>query len=259
MKNLTLDVGNTRTKIALWDNDKVTFQDTIPYLTIPYLKKHAYNRKKVNCILSVTGSLTSDIESWLTDRYHNFTTLSHHTPVPIANKYRTPHTLGKDRLAAVVGAHAEFSDADCLVIDAGTCITYDLVSAAGEYLGGNISPGIRMRLKAMHQLTERLPDVAPGEPQKWLGNDTVSALRNGAQRGALLEVRGFVNKFRRRYRAVNVVFTGGDADFFVGHFKSRIFARPNLVASGLNQILKYNVAKQIESKSRSADPSSVSE
>lgn len=241
MTNLTLDVGNTRTKIAAYTDNDLVFTETVPYLTIPYLKKIPYNHKNSNCILSVTGSVTADIEKYLEKKFKNFTILSHDTPVPIKNLYATPATLGRDRLAAVVGAYALFAGEHCLVIDAGTCITYDFLDAEGAYHGGNIAPGLQMRLRAMHKFTERLPLVEMREQETPLGNDTESALRNGAQYGALLEVRGYIGKYRRKYRHLNVLFTGGDADFFVKQLKSRIFARPNLVSLGLNQILNYNV------------------
>ncbi len=244
MRNVTIDAGNTRTKIAVFADSEIIDRDSIPYLTIPYLKKLAYNHKRAACILSVTGSVTADIEKYLGQKFKNYTRLSHETPVPVNVLYKTPHTLGRDRLAAVVGAKALFPAENCLVIDAGTCITYDMVTAAGDYLGGNISPGIKMRMRAMHEFTERLPLIELGDCRHWLGDDTETALRNGGQVGALLEVRGFIQKCRRKYERLHVVFTGGDADFFAERLKSRIFARPNLVSTGLNQILNYNVAQK---------------
>ena len=129
-----------------------------------------------------------------------------------------------------------------MVIDAGTCITLDLLSAEGEFLGGNISPGIEMRLKAMNHFTARLPLVVRTlELPDELGDSTENAIRNGGELGSLMEVEGFIRHFQKKYRPLRVVLTGGDADFFVKHAKTKIFAHQNLVLIGLNQILQHNV------------------
>lgn len=244
MKNLTIDVGNSRTKVIAFENDEITYSEVIPYLTIPFLKKLAYNHKKSNCILSVTGKITADIEQYLQQKFKKYIHLSHETPLPIENLYRTPETLGRDRVAAVVGAYALFPNSTSLVIDAGTCITYDILNDKNQYLGGNISPGLRMRAQAMHEFTAKLPLVSPKALKDRVGKDTETALQNGASYGTLLEVSGFISRCRRKYGQINVLFTGGDTDFFVKQLKSKIFARPNLVALGLNQILKYNAELQ---------------
>jgi len=244
MKNLTIDVGNTRTKIVVFEQNQIVHQETLPYLTIPFLKKLSYNHKKANCILTVTGNMTADIEKYLRQKFKKYLRLSHETPMPVENLYKTPQTLGRDRLAAVIGAQTIFPKENCLVIDAGTCITFDVLNAEGQYLGGNISPGIEMRMRAMHEFTAKLPLVDLADQQIWIGEDTTTALRNGGQLGALLEVRGFITKCRRKFGHINVVFTGGNADFFVKQLKSKIFARPNLVPLGLNQILHYNFASK---------------
>ncbi len=244
MKNLTIDIGNTRTKIVIFEANEIIHKETLPYLTIPFLKKLAYNHKKANCILTVTGNVTADIEQYLQKRFKTYTRLTHETPVPIENLYKTPETLGRDRLAAVIGAQALFPNANCLVIDAGTCITFDILNDKGQYLGGNISPGIEMRMRAMHEFTAKLPLIELKDQKEWIGEDTETALRNGGQLGALLEIRGFIAKCRRKFGHINVVFTGGSTNFFVKQLKSRIFARPNLVPLGLNQILNYNLDKK---------------
>lgn len=242
MINLTIDVGNTRTKVLLFEDDKIVNKEVIAYLTIPYLKKLPYNHKNANCIISVTGKLTSDIEQYLVQKFKTkYIRLTHDVPMPIKNLYRTPETLGRDRLAGVVGAYALFPEQNCLVIDAGTCITYDLINNKGEYLGGNIAPGVKMRLLAMNAFTAKLPIVEMSDTESWIGYDTNSALVNGGQLGTILEVRSFISRCRRKFGQLNVIFTGGDTDFFVKQLKSKIFARPNLISIGLNQILKYNV------------------
>jgi len=146
-----------------------------------------------------------------------------------------------------VGAWNLHPGKNCLIIDAGTCITLDVVSATGEFLGGNIAPGIDMRLKAMHHFTAKLPQVdRSGNPADdsaggLLGMTTEAALRNGGQIGALLEVRAFIAVCEQLFGPMKVILTGGDADYFVKNIKTKIFAHPNLVLYGLNKILKHNV------------------
>ncbi len=167
--------------------------------------------------------------------------LDHRTPLPLANAYQTPHTLGTDRMAAAVGAWSEAPGHNILIIDAGTCVTYDIVSAAGIYEGGNIAPGLRMRLQAMHEFTQRLPLVDIPLRLPWLGRNTTEALQAGGVGGMLLEMGGMITRYRRRLENLKVFLTGGDANFFGNHLKRRIFVSPELVLKGLNQILLYNL------------------
>ena len=168
--------------------------------------------------------------------------LSAQTSLPFKNRYSTPETLGKDRLAAVAGAKALFPGENCLVIDCGTCIKYDLITSTGEYLGGNIAPGAKMRIQAMHHFTARLPEVAMQLPTDYCGHSTETALQNGALRGASLEIEGFVQLFSTQYQPLRVVLTGGDAAFF-----QPVLDVPNLVTEadltlyGLNNILIFNI------------------
>ncbi|MBK7409977.1 MAG: type III pantothenate kinase [Saprospirales bacterium] len=144
-------------------------------------------------------------------------------------------------MAAAAGAWALFPGKRCLIIDAGNCITCDVLSKEGIFLGGNISPGIDMRLKAMHTFTARLPLVPRGPMEHWIGHSTDSALRNGAQWGALWELTGLIDHCEAGFDEIIVVLTGGDADFFVKHLKRKIFANPDLVLVGLNKILTHYV------------------
>ena len=238
--NLTIDIGNTRTKIAVFQGDELLHQAVWDELTVDALKELAYNQKVEKIILSSVSKQSEEVMAFLKGHFA-FLELMTDTPLPIRIRYKTPTTLGKDRVAAAVGAFHLFSGENCLVIDAGTCITLDLVSAEGEFLGGNISPGIEMRLKAMHHFTARLPLVARmGELPDELGDSTENAIRNGGELGALLEVEGFIHRCEKKYRPLRVVLTGGDADFFVKHAKTKIFAHQNLVLIGLNQILQHN-------------------
>ena len=243
MVNLTVDIGNTRTKFGVFKDGDLMYQETRENGGLEYLSEIATNHNAKNIILSSVADWPGmSVRKALEERFF-YLELDATTPLPIQNLYETPETLGKDRLAAVVGASALFPDENCLVVDAGTCITYDLLRADGVYMGGNISPGIAMRLRAMHTFTARLPLAPPGPIESWVGASTETALRNGAQLGALLEAEGYIDYFRTYFGTLKALFTGGDADFFVKNMKSEIFVNHNLVLQGLNQILNYNVER----------------
>lgn len=238
--NLTIDIGNTRTKLGFFEGGKLVKKETIDQLTAESMQAALYNHLVKNCILSSVGKTAPEVTELL-ERETAFIELTAQTPLPIENAYATPETLGKDRLAAAVGAWALFPGQTCLVIDAGTCITCDVVSKEGRFEGGNISPGIGMRLKAMHQFTARLPLAEQGPLDHWIGKSTETALRNGAQWGALWEITALIDHCEAQLGPVQVVVTGGDAVFFENNLKRKIFANPNLVLFGLNQILTHHV------------------
>lgn len=261
MNNFVIDIGNTRTKAALFCKGELVLKETWEKPVVEAFEKMTYNQTLQNIILSSTANVPAAFEQHLIEKCR-YIRLDTETPLPITIIYQTPHTLGKDRIAAAVGADCLFPDENVLVIDAGTCITLDMVTANSEFIGGNISPGIEMRLKAMHHFTSKLPLVTRSQQSEFggestnaatnsssnldpaphfLGNSTESAIRNGGELGALLETTAFMEKCRRRFKPLKVVFTGGDADFFVKRIKTKIFANPNLVLIGLNKILQYNV------------------
>ncbi|MCB0558635.1 MAG: type III pantothenate kinase [Lewinellaceae bacterium] len=241
--NLVIDIGNTRAKVGVFRNGALQHREILENWKIDDFIALATNHTVQNVILSTVAAAVADsLREVLASRFF-FMELNAATPLPIENHYRTPDTLGKDRLAAVVGAYALFPGQSCLVVDAGTCITYDLLSSEGAYLGGNIAPGMAMRLKAMHTFTARLPLVEQGPLENWVGDSTESALRNGGQLGALLEAEGYLAYCRSRFGPLQAIFTGGDADFFVKNLKSEIFVNHNLVLIGLDQILNYNVKR----------------
>ncbi|MFM7216722.1 MAG: type III pantothenate kinase [Bacteroidota bacterium] len=165
--------------------------------------------------------------------------LDANTPLPIRNLYRTPETLGVDRLAGAVKARKLFPGEAVLVIDAGTCIKYDFVDRRGNYRGGAISPGLNMRLKAMHAFTDRLPLLKPDKVKGIIGNDTLTSMMTGAIQGAVNEMHGFVNQYRKQFGKIKVVLTGGDAAFLSDSLNFGIFAAPDLVLEGLYEILLH--------------------
>lgn len=199
------------------------------------------NRNQVErIILSSVAAPDPELITGL-GQYFDVLELTHTTPLPFLNTYKTPQTLGKDRIAAAAGAYALFPGQDCLVVDCGTCIKYERLSAKGEYLGGNIAPGAAMRIKAMHHFTARLPEVTMEIPPEMIGSDTTTALQNGALLGAVLEIEGFARLFAQNIGPLRVILTGGDAGLFYPHLKiNGLTLEPHLTLIGLNCILTYN-------------------
>jgi type III pantothenate kinase len=242
--NLAIDVGNTRTKIALFEGSSLVRREIWDSLELGPAQALAYNQNVKKVIFSSVAEVPAAVADFFSSNFFCLH-LSTQTPLPIEIQYQTPHTLGKDRIAAAVGAYFLFPGENCLVIDAGTCITMDVLDSSGVFRGGNISPGIEMRLRAMHHFTARLPLVKHNRDghdlyENALGNSTENAIRNGGELGALLEMEAFIQAMGGRYKDLKVVLTGGDTDFFGRNLKTKIFAHPNLVLIGLNQILQHN-------------------
>ena len=237
-----IDIGNTRTKVGCFFRGELQQTHTFEGTDWAKISEVLTNPFPANLIYSSVGPVPAP--EWIADleaRGCTVRELNSESRLPFENHYRTPATLGKDRLAAVAGARALYPGRNCLVVDAGTCITADLLTADGRYLGGNISPGIRMRLRSMHEGTARLPLVATGHWSGAPGQTTEAALRAGGQGGAALEIEGLIRRWEVPYAQLHCLLTGGDAPLLADMIKSRIFVHPNLVLYGLDQILSYNV------------------
>lgn len=240
--NLVVDLGNSKAKYAVInDKGKTEFYLRNPkrFVTISCAKLTKKYKFK-NAILSASSKVPDTLIKFMTG-IPNFINLDGQTPIPIKINYSSPDSLGKDRLAASVGAYKAFPGQNSIIVDMGTCITIDLMTAEGVFMGGNISPGIRMRLAAMQHYTARLPKVDPEDTGMLLGNSTKTALQNGGVLGALMEIERTIDLVTAKYSELNVILTGGDAEYFESWSKYKIFASPNLVIEGLNEILKYNV------------------
>lgn len=239
MKNLTVDIGNSSVKLAVFEQDTmlemVICEQAVLAQIAVLVKKYGIKKS----ILSSVAIENKDITEYLRSTT-DFIELTADTPLPLKLEYDTPNTLGLDRIAAAVGAMSMKPAADLLVIDAGTCNTYDFVSADGVFKGGNITPGIEMRLKAMHTFTGRLPEVPTADCAQLLGTSTQTALQCGAFWGVVYEIDGFIEALKLLYPKISVFFTGGYAFYFEKRIKNRIFAVSNLVPIGLNKILIYN-------------------
>ncbi len=239
--NLIIDIGNTRTKLGIFGKGKLIRKGVFEKgWGVKELQDFIAKRQIENVAVSTVAGLEAAAEQFLKKNTF-FLKLSASTLLPIKNTYKSPKTLGNDRLAAVIGAHYLHPEKGNLVIDAGTCITYDFISARGVYQGGNITPGINMRLKAMHTFTASLPLVERKKLGSPVGNDTNSSILTGGQLGTMLEMEGFIELYKSKFGPLNVILTGGDADYFVNKVKTKIFVNSNLVLVGLNQILNYNV------------------
>jgi len=242
--NLIIDTGNTRTKLALFQGREMvafsSFEGVDEKNIIQFCESNLFIK---NAILSSVKEYSSEIDGYLQQRYTTFL-FSQFTSVPVVNKYCTPETLGKDRLAGVVGARQLIPASDILVIDAGTAITYDFVNASGEYLGGSISPGIAMRYKALNTYTDRLPLLEFYDDAKLIGDDTSSSIFSGVLNGTVAEMEGIIQQYRNLYPDVKIIITGGDHNYFDKRLKIKTFAAPNLVLEGLNLILDFNIETQ---------------
>ncbi len=240
---LCIDWGNTQVKAALFNEEnsivassRFNAPDAVSSLT----DLLATYQPKGGVFCAVTNH-TSEAESLLKEKLASYIKLDTNTFLPIMNAYSSPETLGTDRLAIAVGAQSLFPEKNVLAISIGTCITYNFIQKNRAFRGGAISPGLRMRLRAMHEWTDKLPQVEPEGEVLLLGYDTATSMRSGAIYGMASEIDGMIAAFEAQYPDFNAVLTGGDAPLFANKLKTRIFADPDLLLKGLNLILKHNV------------------
>lgn len=242
--NLVIDMGNTSVKLGLFGSGELKAHLVLPEFSMASFQKFlTENGAPKSVILSSVIKKSDELENFLAINFF-FLKLDYKTDLPIEKLYKTPETLGNDRIAAAVGANSLYPSQNVLVIDAGTCIKYDFVNAENQYLGGNISPGIDMRFKSLKAFTAQLPLVSKAEDDEICGTSTEQAIRLGVQLGAVEEVKGIINRFKSRYGDMKVVITGGDSPFFDNELKNHIFADPFLTLRGLNVILNYNAGKE---------------
>lgn len=242
MITATIDIGNTRSKLGIFSHDDMVWYGLMPEHPAPFLQE--WGVKAV--MLSRVGQA-----SWVEALRGLFPLyeLSPSTPLPFHNTYSTPQTLGMDRAAAVAGAQALFPAQACLVVDMGTCITYDFITAGGAYIGGSISPGLQMRAKAMHAFTAKLPEITDWQGEiPLVGDSTFACLRSGAVHGVRLELEGLRQEYGARFGIFNTLLCGGDATFFERIAKPPIFARQEVVSIGLYAILKPLIAEGLPQK-----------
>ena len=258
--NLVVDIGNSLLKAALFNKkNEIVFVNTFEVKSlITSIKVFTDFIDDISGRFSVqqaiVSSVVKDLEGifdYLQKIYTQVIILDHSTPLPVQIHYKTPETLGKDRIAAAVGALYIFPENNCLVIDSGTCITYELITREGKYLGGNISPGPSLRFRAMNNFTSKLPLLNPDndtvskvfDKNELVGSNTEKALITGVFFGILYEIKGMIGAYKSKYPDLKVIITGGYTSLFERPLKNEIFADSNIVLKGLNEILKFNARK----------------
>ncbi|NUM31684.1 MAG: type III pantothenate kinase [Bacteroidetes bacterium] len=237
MYGAVIDIGNTRIKAAIFENDILkkkfdfeNFNDLILFV----------KQFTVDIPVIISDVTSSDINS-LNAYIKKLIILDCKTPIPIKNNYKTPDTLGYDRLAAAIGASAKYKNENVLVIDMGTCIKYDFINEKLEYYGGSISPGLEIKFQALNHFTQKLPLENKNYEFSLIGTTTSEAIVNGVMNGTLAEINGIIQEYKITYPNIKVVITGGDMLYFADKIKGVIFADPDLVFKGLYEVLKYNV------------------
>jgi type III pantothenate kinase len=242
--NLVIEQGNTAVKVAVYEQKEMLVSAVYEKFGMSELLPILEQYPLENGILSSVATPASEWVEALRTRLKYFLVLDSRVELPVEVRYLTPETLGNDRIAAAVGANFLQPGKDVLIIDAGTAITYEIVEASGVYLGGNISPGMTTRFRALHQFTEKLPLVREQEWIPWMGTSTETAIQAGVVNGIVYEMDGYIYEMRKKYPGIFVFLTGGHSFYFERRLKNSIFAAINLVLVGLNRILEYNVKRQ---------------
>lgn len=245
LMNLIIDEGNTRIKLAVYNKSQLIDIEfsTFDLFSEDVLKLQEKYKFEALIISSVTHQILNKKE--LVSIPHRYI-LSNLTPVPFVNKYKTPKTLGVDRIALTMAAYCKYPNQHSLVIDAGTCITYDFIKNDGIYIGGAIAPGIKMRYESMHTFTQKLPLLTkPEEDVRLTGATTNESMHSGVINGTMFEIEGVINSYQQKYESINVILTGGDANFLDKQLKNSIFVNPNFLLEGLNEVLMYQQQHEI--------------
>ncbi len=242
MMKLLIDIGNTLIKIAIFDNQQMLYFANIEKLQEKRIIKIKDDFPEIShVIISSVADLPVELISVLNNMFSFVLQLDSNTSLPFDIQYKTPKTLGKDRIAIVAGASYIFPKQNVLAIDMGTAITYDFLSSDGIYLGGNISPGMQMRFKALNKFTRNLPLLSSQDNFPFLGDSTENAIISGVQTGIIFEIDAYINRLREEYFDLKVVLSGGDCFFFAEKLKNTIFVERDIVLKGLNRILNFNI------------------
>ncbi|MCA0365054.1 MAG: type III pantothenate kinase [Bacteroidetes bacterium] len=235
--NICIDIGNTRTKVGYFEHGRLLNVQRIPAAErlFDFIRIAENDRIIISSVVKTTEELKS-----LFKNYPSVLFLNSESRLPIKNKYASPKTLGYDRIAAAVGATVHFFGENILIIDIGTAIKYDFVNFENAFVGGIISPGKRMRFKALNTFTQKLPLLDSEDIPELIGDDTESCMKSGVMNGLLAEINGIIEEYQKKVN-FQIITTGGDAPYFESRIKYPTFAAPNLVLEGLNRILEYNV------------------
>lgn len=237
---LVIDIGNSKTKVGYFKGTKLLEKEEVNSLV--GLQSIIQKKKPDHIGIGKVGKDKEAILSWLGQNEIDYFLINSDTKIPLKNLYKTPETLGVDRLAAAVGAWYKFLKKAVLVIDLGTCITYDVVNSEAEYLGGGISPGMHLRYKAMSSFTTGLPELEFSKFPPLIGRSTAECMHTGVIHGILYELEKMIEEYKKEVGSLEIVLTGGDSKFFESKLKANIFANQNLILEGLNTILLSNVS-----------------
>jgi type III pantothenate kinase len=239
---LTIDIGNTRIKYAVFEHNTMLENNFFLKSELISSIENLLNQYKniTDCIISSVGPVEK--EAFLTfENKINILFVTNKFNFPFQNHYATPLTLGIDRMVLAAGAVFQYPNQNRLIIDAGTCVTYDFVDNNNNYLGGAISPGIRLRYESLHNYTAKLPLLKKENPQTLIGNSTSESIHSGVIMGLSNEIDGFINQYKSQYSNFIIILTGGDTDFLAKRLKNTIFANSNFLLESLNQIFQYKI------------------
>ncbi len=239
--NLIIDAGNTQVKAAVFQQNEIIYRDEVSYDALDsFFEKLLQDFDQVDhAILSSVARVPEKVVKNLSKKV-SVLQLSHETRVPFENCYTSPETLGVDRIALVVAATMKYPGENVLVIDAGTCVTFDFKNENEQYVGGAISPGIRMRYQSLNDLTANLPLLDTDLPKSYIGDSTANSIHSGVVNGILREIEGVIDQYLQEFQHLTVILTGGDALFLSKSLKNSIFANSNFLLEGLNFIVEYN-------------------
>ncbi|MCX7767921.1 MAG: type III pantothenate kinase [Flavobacteriales bacterium] len=239
---LAIDIGNSYVKWAILQGNQVISLDVFEPAHLPVKIRNLDPLAGNTGIISTVKALHPSLIAALREK-GQFLFLDSKTPIPIGNKYKSPETLGSDRIAVSVGGNAEFRNVDLLIVDCGTCLKLNFVNRLNEFVGGSISPGLKMRFKALNQYTDKLPLVSVRPDQRdfmLIGDNTENSIISGVVHGMVAEIDGIINRYKEIHPHVKVILTGGDAEFLAPRIKNPVFLKKNLVITGLAEILSFN-------------------
>jgi type III pantothenate kinase len=237
--NLIVDIGNTSTKLAVFEGINKLSQSRISELSFEELEEELTRYKIDKVIISSVKKIPLIISELFLTNIHYVHILSGKSLLPFKVEYDTPESLGPDRIAAVAGAYNLFPDTNVLIVDAGTALTFEFLSS-GVYKGGTISPGLKMRFKALNKFTARLPLLSPSTGFTFPGQNTSDAITGGVITGMTYEINEYIRTFENKHTNFKVILTGGDSEFLKDKLNHHITYMPDIVIDGLNYILEYN-------------------
>jgi type III pantothenate kinase len=237
--NVIYDIGNTANKLAVYDGDKKILSFRTKDLTCDQIREKAAPFRLDKMIICSVRELPEFLYDLMSVDIPFVHILTNKSKLPFRSEYKSPETLGPDRLAGVAGAFLHFPGEEILIIDAGTAITYDLLSG-NTYKGGTISPGLTLRFRALHKFTAKLPLETVSEEYTLPGKNTSDAIRGGVITGVIYEINEYIRTFKKEHKKLKVIITGGDSQFLKEKIRYRTISMPDLVMDGLNYILEYN-------------------